>query len=183
MANIQGDFGKSLKQGKVFCELEETIAKMRQYMAHPMLTDTSLITSLYDMFLRKMRIAHPKVTELNNTIQRSKFIFIIMAFYSPRTLYFGNKMRCDVRDRLAETTGCAKTLISHNCRNVVFYYHAYREFRDDVDMLYASMLDDLKSDGLLIIDNNRMITKGITNIHIWAKNVNLLTNRLLDLEK
>ena len=182
MANIQGDFGKCLKQGKVFCELEETIARMRQHMAHPLLSDTKLIGRLYEMFIAKMREAHPHVSELNNTIQRSKFIFITMALYSPRTLFFGNKMRCDVRDRLADTTRCAKTLISHNCRNVTFYYTAYRDFRDDVDMLYVSIVNDLRNEGLLTDDHANQ-SKGESNVYHWAKNVNILTNRFLDLEK
>ena len=183
MANTQGYFGKSLKQGKVFSELEEMIARMRQYMAHPLLSDTRLIGRLYEMFLAKMMEAHPNVKELNNTIQRSKFLFVMMALYSPRTLFFGNKMRCDVRDRLADTTHCAKTLISHNCRNVVFYYHAYREFREDVDMLFSSIVGDMQSEGLLTVDNSRTISKGLTDVFQWAKNVNMLTNRFLDLEK
>ncbi|MBR1527077.1 MAG: hypothetical protein IJ640_10550 [Prevotella sp.] len=182
MVNKQGDFGKSLKQGKVFCELEDTIAKMRLHMAHPLLTDTKLIGKLYDMFLCKMQKAHPNVLGLNSTIQRSKFIFIALALYSPRTLFFGNKMRMDVRDRLAETTGCAKTLISHNCRNVTFYYNAYRDFRDDVDMLYASIIKDLQDEGLLVVKESNSVANGVTGVNQWAKNVNILINRILDLE-
>ena len=183
MANIQGYFGKRMKQACIFREMEDSLVHIRKHYLQPLLKDTGQIERMYRTFLNTMRGMHPKVRDFNNTVQRSKFIFLVLAFYSPQTLYYGKRMRRNVRDRVADVTGCAKTLISHNCRNVAFYYASYKEFREDVDLLYSSIKDDLGKDGLLHNVEHEFMAKGTKDLYQWAKIVNMQTNRILDLEK
>ena len=126
---------------------KQQILEEERKLLRPTLTDVALIGNIYDMFLTAMHELHPKVRELNNTIQRSKFIFIILYLYSPET-FCGRKMkRGGIREKIAKVTGCKKTLISHNCRNVKMYYYVYSDFHADVDAVYEKILRRLEEAG------------------------------------
>ena len=128
---------------------KQQILEEERKLLCPILTDVSLIGNIYDMFLSAMRELHPNIKELNNTIQRSKFIFIILYLYSPET-FCGRKMkRGGIRDKIAKVTGCKKTLISHNCKNVKMYYYIYSEFHADVDAVYDKISKRLEDAGLI----------------------------------
>lgn len=126
---------------------KQLILEEERKILRPVLTNVALIGNIYDMFLTEMRELHPNIKELNNTIQRSKFIFIILYLYSPET-FCGRKMkRGGIRDKIAKVTGCKKTLISHNCRNVKMYYYVYSEFHADVDAVYERIMRRLEEAG------------------------------------
>jgi hypothetical protein len=140
---------------KVIIQMESLQKRKRQILEEeeklmrPTLTDKSLIGNIYDMFLVYMRELHPKVKDMNNTIQRSKFIFLILFLYSPKKLFGRNMKNGGLRDKIAAVTGCDRTHISHNCKNVLMYYRIYSEFHKDVDWLYGRIVERLKEMNLL----------------------------------
>ena len=75
-------------------------------------------------------------------MHRKKFIFIILALYSPSTLV-GYKIRIGLRDRISKVTGLVGTAISHNIDDLLFYYSLYASFQDDVDNMYGYIMERL----------------------------------------
>ena len=127
---------KSVREERVRLSAKE------QELSEPMLDDYSLVGEIYEWFqeILSERALPPRA---DSPLQRKKFIFIILFLYSPKTLA-GDKMRIGLRDKIAEVTGCTRTLISHNCEDVSFFYQQYKCHREDIDFLYVEIMNRLK---------------------------------------
>lgn len=127
---------KSVREERIRLSAKE------QELSEPMLDDYSLVGEIYEWFqeILSERTLPPRA---DSPLQRKKFIFIILFLYSPKTLA-GDKMRIGLRDKIAEVTGCTRTLISHNCEDVSFFYQQYKCHREDIDFLYVEIMNRLK---------------------------------------
>lgn len=78
-----------------------------------------------------------------------QFLIIIMFFYSPISLT-GHRIPNGIRDILTELLGYkSKSAVSNHLKNLVPTYDNYRMFREEVDLLYASIRSRLEDRGML----------------------------------
>ena len=124
-------------------EERERLARQEAELAAPLLDDLELIGRLYGWFA-EIQLARDMAPRIESVAQRKKFLFVILRLYSPATLA-GGKMARGLRDRLAEVFGLhSRTTVSDNCADLLFFYHHYRDFREEVEHLYnciAARLD------------------------------------------
>ena len=60
-------------------------------------------------------------------------------------------MLTGLRNKIAEAFDIRDvTFISHNIENIVFMYSNYKEFRSEVDHLFAGIMERLKREGILL---------------------------------
>lgn len=124
-------------------EKEEALNRYRESVK-PQLNDISLIPELY-IILRK--ISEERVGFPGGNRGRQRFLFIIILLYSPGTL-FGDLLIRGVRDVLAKVFEVSPQSISNSLQTVWFLYRTYKDFRDDVDYLYAAILMKIEFHGL-----------------------------------
>lgn len=123
------------------CLVMENLKERFKMLSKPAIDDFSYITDIYAWakeYLEKSEV--PK--RISNPVHRKKFIFIILALYSPSTLV-GYKIRIGLRDRISKVTGLVSTAISHNIDDLLFYYSLYASFQDDVDNMYGYIMERL----------------------------------------
>ena len=70
------------------------------------------------------------------------FYIVILYLYSPSALG-GSKMRRGLREKIAKVLGCTCSNVSHDYKNISFYYVTYRSFRNDVNEILDKLLIDL----------------------------------------
>lgn len=96
------------------------------FLSRPLVDDLSIIDELWrgmgDYSIRK----------------RKAFIFVVLYFFSPQKLV-GGKMSRGVMRRLVAVTSCTKSVLSHNCEDVVMQYRLYKDFRAMVDELAKAL--------------------------------------------
>jgi len=114
-------------------------------LTRPMLDDLSLIDDIYECYQAYLADNNIPIT----SAERRKFILVVLFLYSAGALA-GGKMKLGIRDRVAEVTGCTRSLISHNCENLMFHYEHYKDFKDGVDDILrrvkSKLTLNLKSD-------------------------------------
>lgn len=118
-------------------------------LSAPLLIDFKLIGQLYTWF--KEGLAERNCpSSVDSVLQRKKFLFIILYFYSPGTLA-GGKMMKGLRDKLADVLEIhSRTTISDNCADVVFLYNRYKYFNNEVNDLFYFLADKLAERGINI---------------------------------
>lgn len=134
-------------------ELKEVREQKRELLAReselesPLLTDTSLMDTLYEWFneLQGLRDCPARVGSVH---LRKKFIFIILFLYSPTTLA-GGRVSNKIRSELSRVMACYPSYISHNIENIRFFFQRYRDFRSEVEELYAQIKQRLSQNGWL----------------------------------
>ncbi len=115
----------------------------------PLLSNLNLIDSLYRWFNEASAKRNCPARQ-GSVIQRKKFLFIILYLYSPATLA-GGKMTIGLRDKLANVLDLhSRSAISDNCADIVFLYNRYKDFRDDVTIIYHLLIQQLDANGLSI---------------------------------
>lgn len=125
-------------------EKSELSEKERE-LTKPILTDISLIKPLYEAFCAVLseRDCPPCI---DSVIQRKKFLFIIMYLYSPSTLA-GGKMGKGLRSELAKVVGVnAQSVISRDCRDIVFLYKHYKTFAFDIEDIFPKIMEMVRVD-------------------------------------
>ena len=124
------------------------LSERERELSQPLLTSLHLIPTLFQWYCELQ--GHSGLPERRaGTRFRQKFIFIILFLYSPSALA-GGKITKGVRDVLAEVLGFrSPTAISNLCVNVMFYYHNYKDYREDVDCLFTQILARIKINGLI----------------------------------
>lgn len=110
--------------------IKSELSKEENLLLVPTLEDISKIDDIYDVFKGYVEDNNQEF----DTTRRQQFLFVVVFLYSVGTLA-GGKMKVGLRDKISEVTGCGKTLISHNCINLLFQYTHYKEFKDGVDEL------------------------------------------------
>ena len=78
--------------------------------------------------------------------QRKAFVFVVLYFFSPTKLAGGKTIR-SVMQKLSRVTGCSKSVISHNCDDVVMHYRLYSDFRNIVQGIINIMVEILLERG------------------------------------
>jgi len=123
------------------------LEKKETILSVPLLSDFTLIDSLYDWF--KEGLAERNCPPRSDCVtQRKKFLFIILYLYSPATLA-GGKMLKGLRDKLARVLDIhSRTTISDNCADVVFLYNRYRYFKNEVNDLFCFLTNKLGEKGI-----------------------------------
>lgn len=124
------------------------LSERERELSQPLLASLNLIPTLFQWYCELQ--GHSGQPERRaGTRFRQKFVFIILFLYSPSALA-GGKMTKGVRSILAEVLGFrSPTAISNLCANVMFYYHNYKDYREDVDSLFTQILARLKINGLI----------------------------------
>lgn len=109
-------------------------------LTQPLLTDSSHLDEIYEIFSNELT----KRTQLSpNSIDgRRVFVFIVVRLFCPKAL-IGKRMRRGIRDQLASILQRDASAISHDIRNLIFYYKKYRWFRKIVDLVYESVMNTL----------------------------------------
>jgi hypothetical protein len=116
----------------------EEIQSHYQQVTKPILTDFRHIPLIYEKF-RGVLAAKRTPPNPNSVYERKKFMVAALYFYSPRSLA-GGKMRSGLRRAIMHALGMkTQASISDNCSNITVLYHAYREFRRDVDAIITEV--------------------------------------------
>ena len=141
--------------GKEFSSIIELIAIREQKsrlsereseLASPILSDTSMISEVYSMFCKVLseRDCPPKT---DNVYQRKKFLFIALFLFAPSVLAGGrlpNGIRVELARIFPDVSPC---VISNNIADVLFIYHNYKDFRQDIEYLYTKIMNRLQRKG------------------------------------
>lgn len=144
---MEFNFDKIIRIKKIRIEKSE-LSDEENKLTTPSITDKSLIPEIYNVF-RELLDERGCDPNIESVIQRKKFIFIILYLFSPSTLA-GGKMASGLRDDLADILGIySKSTISDNCADIVFLYHNYADFSEDITWLYGHILDRLENKGLI----------------------------------
>lgn len=136
----------SIVELKSIREQKSRLSERENELSRPFLSDYSFIPTLYVWFKEILanRDCPPNPESVN---QRKKFLFIILFLYSPSVLA-GGKMPDGLREELCRTLGMnTGSTISKNCVDVVFLYQNYKYFRQDIEYLYAEILERINGDG------------------------------------
>jgi len=125
-------------------QLQELIAIKEQQLNIPFLTDFNQIPVIYKWFLNISENLNQPY-QVGNVIHRKKFLFIILLLYSPGTL-IGKPMLRGLRDKLAKTLKLSsRSTISDNCANLIIYYNSFKEYRNDIDLVYQQLFDQIQA--------------------------------------
>lgn len=130
--NIEKNLRETMERIKYIREMKAMLSKEEVSLSLPLMDDLWMVGNIYDLFLSYHKNRKSKMVQ-------KQFIFIILYLYSPSTLG-GSKMRRGLRERIAEVLGCTCSNVSHDYKNISFYYTTYRTFRDDVNEILHSML-------------------------------------------
>ncbi|KAB6370132.1 hypothetical protein LI160_16895 [Bacteroides xylanisolvens] len=124
-------------------ELERKEAEL----ATPMLTDLEYIPQIFEWFC-ELSGYNGDGGKLN-TDKKMQFLIIIIFFYSPISLT-GHRIPNGIRDILTELFGYkSKSAVSNLLKNLVSTYDNYRVFKEEVDLIYASIWKQLEGRGML----------------------------------
>lgn len=117
-------------------ETKAILSKEELVLSEPMITDLSMVGNIYDLF---------KNFHLGKRSQmvRKQFIFVVLFLFSPSALG-GSKMRRGLREKIAEVLNCTCSNISHDYKNVSFYYVTYKNFRKDVNDVISEIVEKIK---------------------------------------
>jgi hypothetical protein len=96
-------------------------------LTKPYFTDFGLLRNLLYVFRMSS-----KAKEQLTAWQRKQFLFVVLWYYSPKTI-FGGTMRHGLRNAISRTLRCSSTSLSHDCRDLYFYYRTYASFKDGVE--------------------------------------------------
>lgn len=107
-------------------------------LCSPRLTDTSLMPAIYSALVEITHLTGRRMTD--TVMLRYKFLFIVLYLYSPYTLA-GGRIPTGLRSEIGRVLGLrSDSVISDNCRNIVFMYRTYESFRRDIGYLYREII-------------------------------------------
>jgi len=114
------------------------IDQKEEELIAPILYDLSRMQEVYECFTTMINFySQEPLTSIDN---RRAFILIVLRLYCPR-VFAGYKLSRGIRDAIADIHKCEPSLVSHNFRNLAFYYLKYVEFRAKVDNLYMAIIN------------------------------------------
>lgn len=140
------DFGKVISLKKVMVDKEDLEMRERK-LSSPMLTDRSLIPTLYEVFKDFVKESGGKPLQAH---QRRKFVFIAIYLYFPKALV-GGKMSKNLRNDISKAIPDVKShsVISTDILTSMFMYQNYKDFRKDVDGMFERIVCHLRSMSVL----------------------------------
>ena len=134
-SDIEMNLKKIMERIKWIRETKAILSKEEISLSIPLMQDLSQVGNIYDKFM-SYHVGR------NSTMVRKQFIFVILYLYSPSALG-GSKMRRGLREKIAKVLGCTCSNVSHDYKNISFYYVTYRSFRNDVNEILNKLLIDL----------------------------------------
>lgn len=147
--NLKINIGKVAALAKLRKKVDELSDVMKE-LGEPIIEDLALLPEIYEAYKRvfSRRGCPDDVTSVRN---RKKFLLVVLYLYSPKALA-GERMRMGLRKKVSELFGLTtSTPISDNCAGLIVQYHAYADFRRDVDLIFQEVLDSL-DDKLIVTD-------------------------------
>jgi hypothetical protein len=112
------------------------LSRKETELSIPIIEDTTMVGNIFDvlLFYNKGNM---------DIMYRKKCLFVIIYLFSPNSLG-GSRIRRGIRDKIAVIFDCTCSNISHDYRNVAFYFQTYKSFRKDVCKMIVRLLEDLK---------------------------------------
>lgn len=138
----------SIVELKSIREQKSRLSEREQELASPILTDLSLIPEIYDWF-KELLAGMDCPPNPESVTQRKKFLFIVLFLFAPSVLAGGrlpNGIRAEIAGVFPDVSPC---VISNNIADVSFIYQQYKDFRQDIDYLYAEIVKRLRDKGLI----------------------------------
>ena len=129
-------------------EQKSRLSEREQELASPILTDLSLIPEIYGWF-KELLAGMDCPPNPESVTQRKKFLFIVLFLFAPSVLAGGrlpNGIRAEISGVFSDVSPC---VISNNIADVSFIYQQYKDFRQDIDYLYAEIVKRLRDKGLI----------------------------------
>ena len=127
------DFARIVSIKTLRLKVEEATNEM-DAAGRPILLDWSLIPKVHDCFVE---YAHHEGICPDDFTKRRQFIFIALYLFAPKVLV-GGKMPIGLRDRLCDALSLnARTALSNQVKDLIFFYQEYKDFRDGVNEAYA----------------------------------------------
>lgn len=129
-------------------EQKSRLSERENELSSPILSDIYLLPEVYSLFcdVLEERDCAPKI---DSVYQRKKFLFISLFLFAPSVLAGGrlpNGIRAELSKIFPDVSPC---VISNNISDVVFIYQQYKDFRQDIDYLYAEIVKRLRDKGLI----------------------------------
>lgn len=113
-----------------------SLVKEERDVTSPIIQDSSQMGEIYGIYADEAAKRNIKLDSLES---RRIFIFIILRLWYP-SFFLGYRLREGRRDMIAETLGVEASIISHDMKNLIFYYKKYRSFRETVDSIYDAVM-------------------------------------------
>ena len=132
-----------LRIAKDFEEDIKQIERKVQEALEPSFKDVNLLGEVYSRFLSFVEKGK-RVMDTNN---RKKFLFIAVYLFCPSVL-IGHTMPRGFRDRIKELIGAkSASTVSNDVANLLFIYNHYKDFRDDVNLVYSHIVESMTEEG------------------------------------
>lgn len=116
-------------------ETKAIVTKEENIISIPLIDDLSQVDAVHSIF-----VAYSKGRKM--MMRKKQFIFIILYFFSPSTLG-GFKMRRGLRKKIAELLHCTDSNVSHDYKDISFYYLNYHNFRTSVNEIIERTFAEL----------------------------------------
>ena len=104
------------------------------FLSRPLVTDLSIIEDLW------------KEIDKSSVRKRKAYIFVVLYFFSPQKLV-GGKISRGVMRELVSVTKYTKSVLSHNCEDMVMQYRLYKDFQIMVDEMLQVVVGMLSRKG------------------------------------
>lgn len=130
-----------LRRIKELLRMREELAAFEREHTRPLLTNMSMIHNIYDVYKGTLKRISP-AADPGDTINRKKFLFVVLYLYSPETLC-GSIIKHRLREHFSSVLHCAPTSVSRDCSDARVYYDNYPDFRKDVNEILRDVVDSL----------------------------------------
>lgn len=120
-------------------ELKADLSREETELSVPLLHDLCMVGNVYDLFTA---IIGKQIKRRDVSMERKMFIFVILYFFSPASLV-GFRMRRGLRGQIADVLGCTCSNVSHDYKDVGFYYNTYKKFRSDCYNVISTLRERL----------------------------------------
>lgn len=136
---IEQSISAMVKRLTFIREIKAELSREETELSLPLLTDVCLVGNIYDLFVS---IVGKRIKKRSMAMDRKMFIFVILYFYCPSSIA-GFKIKRGLREKIAEVLDCTCSNISHDYKDVGFYYQTYRKFRTDVNTIISRIKEQM----------------------------------------
>ena len=140
-AGIEQRVREKLRHINVLFGMRDEVAAYEREHTSPLLSNMSMIRNIYDIYKGTLRRIDPSA-DPRDTINRKKFLFVVLYLYSPETLC-GSIIKHRLREHFSSVLQCAPTSVSRDCADARVFYDNYPDFRNDVNMILSDVVDAL----------------------------------------
>ena len=133
----------NLKEVEKLRSFQSRTNKRINEITRPKLTDYAMIPLIWKWTLDLSEMTNKKKSD-----QRKVFILIVLSLFAP-TVLIGDKMPQNLRRNIAETLGCEQSGVSHICRDLLFLFNHYGNFRQHVEKSYEGILERLEYEHII----------------------------------